>query len=133
MRNKSCPWCQGKIGLMDLLLLDEHAPRKCKNCGKFLKNPVVNSIVSVVIPVIMFAAAFILFDLDLLISLSLLLLIPILRIVLAEPLKYSLSSTGGACLQCKRTNIGFSFPNSKICDKCLISEKKSNSQTSLLR
>jgi len=131
MKNKNCPWCQGKIGLIDLLLLDEHAPKKCKNCGKFLKTSFVNSIVSIVIPVIMFGTAIVLFDLGLVISASLLLLIPILRIVLAEPLKYSLSSNGNACFQCKRTNIAFSYPNSNICDQCLLSEKQSSSQTFL--
>ena len=131
MMNKNCPWCQSKIDILGLLLLDEHAPRKCKNCGKYLKTPLVSSLVSVVIPITMFAAALTLFDLDLLISLSLLLLIPVLRIALAEPLKYSLISTGIACLKCKRTNIGFSFPNSNICDKCLLAQKQSNSQISL--
>jgi len=133
MIKKKCPWCQGKIGLLELLQLKEHAPKKCKICGKYLKASFVNSIVSVVLPIIMFTTAITLFNLNFLISASLLLLIPILGMVLAEPLKYSLSTTGNACLQCKRTNIGFSFPNSKICDNCFLASKKSNSQTSLPR
>ena len=124
MRNKSCPYCFQKLGFIELLLLDPHTPKKCKNCGKYLKTSFVNLIVSAVVPVIMCVAAIYLFDLDLVISLSLLLLIPVLLIVLAEPLKYTLSSNGNACLQCKRTNIGFSFPNSKICDKCFLKGKK---------
>ena len=50
MRSKNCPYCRHKLNFIELLLLDEHAPRKCKNCGKYLKNSIVNSIVSVVIP-----------------------------------------------------------------------------------
>lgn len=126
MLNRSCPWCRQKLGVIELLVLDEHSPKKCKNCGNFLKTPLTNSIVSVVVPIIMLAAGLYIFDLDLLPLLSLVLLIPVLRIALAEPLKYSLNSTENVCLQCKRTNIEFSFPSSNICDKCILTEKKSN-------
>jgi hypothetical protein len=109
---------------MELLLLDEHSPKKCKNCGKYLKTRLAGSVVSVVVPVMMAAAALIIFSLDFFISMSLLLLIPILRTALATPMKYSLSSTGVVCLQCRQTNIGFSFADSKLCDNCALRIKK---------
>jgi hypothetical protein len=124
MRNKNCPWCRRKLNVIELLLLDEHAPRSCRNCGQYLKNSFVNSIVSAVIPVILCATSFYIFDINLLFSLSLLLLVPIFRIALAEPLKFNPNSNNRTCFQCRRTNGRFGNPKSNICDDCLLGEKK---------
>lgn len=123
-RSRNCPWCNHRVGVFELLLLDEHSPRKCRNCGNFLKTSFVNSIISVVLPVVLFGIAVYLLEIDLLVSASLLLLIPVLRILLAEPIKYSLVSIVNFCMQCKRTNVKFSRPNSRICDKCYVLQRK---------
>jgi hypothetical protein len=123
MKNKICPWCQQKLSLFDVVFLDEHAPKKCSNCGKYLKTSSTSTIISVVLPVVLCAISLYLFDLDLFVSLSLLLLIPVLKIMLAEPIKYSLGSGLRACSQCKSLNSKFSFPGSMVCDKCLLPEK----------
>ena len=123
MRNKNCPYCRHKTGFIELLLLDEHAPRRCKNCGNFLKNSLVNSVVSIVIPVVMFAASLYIFDLNFLFSASLLLLIPVLRIALAEPMMYNLNANVRNCARCGQTNVRFKNSFAKVCDNCLLLEQ----------
>ena len=85
---KYCPWCQHQLRIIELLLLDEHSPRTCKNCGKFLRNATSNSTIAVALPIVLFGVSIYFFDIHFLLSLMLLLLIPILRVTLAEPLKF---------------------------------------------
>lgn len=124
MRNKICPWCLQKLSFLDIVFLDEHAPKKCRSCGKYLKTTSFSTIISIVLPVVLCAISFYLFDINLLYSLSFLLLVPVLKITLAEPLKYSLSSGIRACSQCKSLNTKFSLPGAMVCDKCLLAGKK---------
>jgi hypothetical protein len=124
MRNKNCPYCRHKLNLFELLRLDEHAPRKCKNCGNFLKTSLAGSIVSVVIPVVLCAASLYLIDINFIFAASLLLLIPLLRIALAEPMPYNLNSNTRKCSRCGQTNVRFKNSFAKICDNCLLSEQK---------
>jgi hypothetical protein len=121
---KICPWCRHKLRFFDLVCLDEHAPKKCKNCGKYLKTSYSSSIISMVLPVALCGLSIYLFDIRLLFSLSLLLLIPVLKVTLTEPLKYSLSSGIRACSSCKNLNAKFSYPGAMVCDKCLKAGKK---------
>jgi hypothetical protein len=134
MRNRNCPWCGNKLDLIELLLLDELAPRKCKNCGKYLKTSKVNSIVSAVLPTVLCFISYYLLDIGLFFSAALLLLIPVLRISLAEPVKYSISSTMRICLQCKRAKmVAFSNPETKFCDQCLHLQKNQEGAQNILR
>jgi hypothetical protein len=132
MMKKFCPWCNYQVSLIRLLLLDEHSPRKCKNCGKYLKTSAINSYISVVIPVVLCFFSVYLFNINLLFSSAFLLLIPVLRILLAEPAKYSLNSNINCCLKCNRSNVLFKYPFSTICNNCLsLENKKSGSKISL--
>jgi hypothetical protein len=132
MRNKNCPWCQHKLSLKELLFLDEQAPTACLKCGKNFKNSSINSIISGVLPVTLCFTALYLFDIGLLYSLSLLILIPVLRITLAEPLKYNPNSFSQTCFQCQRSNVGFKNSFSNICNDCLLFGKnQTDSQTTL--
>jgi hypothetical protein len=76
------------MSFIELLFLDEFSPTVCQKCSMYLRNKSAGTIISATVPVILFFSALYLFEIDLLYSLSLLLLIPILRISLAEPLKY---------------------------------------------
>jgi len=132
LRRKNCPQCRQRIGFIKLLLLDDHSPTRCQNCGIFLKNSSANLIIPAVITVVLFFASFYLVDIDPIFSFSLLLLFPILRFALAEPIKYSLNSDVKYCLQCKRTNARFSYPNSNVCDKCSLPGNNQNKSVTLM-
>src|SRR5262245_49143779 len=122
MKNKNCPWCGHKVGFIKLLLLDDQTPTACKNCGKFLKNSSANLVIPAVITVVLFAASFYLIDIDAIFSVALLLLFPVLRFALAEPIKYSLKANAQHCSRCGQTNVRFKNSFAKICDNCLLLE-----------
>jgi hypothetical protein len=133
MRYKNCPYCRSKLSFIELLLLDEHSASKCKKCGNFLKNSFVNSIIAAVIPALLCGLSIYLFDINLLYSLSLLLLIPVLRISLAEPLRFNANSNSRTCLQCRRTNAVFKDPFSTVCSDCQRQVKKQSAEQAALR
>ncbi len=124
LKRKNCPWCGHKLNFIELIFLDEHSPKICKYCGKYIKSSAVNSIISVVLPFVLCFISYYFFGIEMLLSLSLLLLIPILRFLLAEPLKYNINSTMRICLQCRSVNVPFVNSISKICRNCTLSGKK---------
>ncbi|MBS1796012.1 MAG: hypothetical protein JSS81_19330 [Acidobacteria bacterium] len=118
MKSKICPFCGRPLGLIQLLRLDPHTPAGCRHCGQFIKNRTANGIIPVVVPIVLSFISLNLFGFNFYQSLAFFLLIPVLRILMAEPVKFSNQPSNRFCPKCGKEIAENLNSFESVCGRC---------------
>ncbi len=83
---KTCPWCSRKLRIIELVALDVHSPNQCEKCHKFFKSDgffFVPTLACLIFPLLIVE----IFELNRILFFVGLVIMPIIFLILAEPIK----------------------------------------------